>query len=186
MKGTRAALRYARATLNLAKDRNLAKEVNDDMILIRDTIEENSDLEVMLKSPIIKSKVKKSVLRDIFEKKVNGITLGVIDLLIENKRLNLLPLVAKEYIVIYDFMQGIEVALVTTAVPLTKSLEKAILERVHESIDKEVSLINVIDPSIIGGFILRVGDKQYDSSVAYRLEDLLSQFEDNEYVSKLN
>jgi len=105
--------------------------------------------------------------------------------MIENKRLNLLPLVAKEYIVIYDFMKGVEVAQVTTAVPLTKELEKAILKRVHESVDTKVSLVNIVDPSIIGGFVLRVGDKEYDSSVAYRLEDLLSQFEDNQYVSKL-
>jgi len=185
MKGTRAALRYAKAILDLAKDKNLAKEVNDDMILIRDTIEQNSDLGVMLKSPIIKSGVKKSILKDIFKKKVNAITMGAIDLLIENKRLNLLPLVAKEYIVIYDFMKGIEVAHITTAVPLTKSLEEAMLKRVHETVDSEVSLVNVVDPSIIGGFVLRIGDKQYDSSVATRLGDLLSQFEDNEYVSKL-
>lgn len=185
MIGTRAALRYAKATLNLAKEKNLADEVNKDMILIRDTIEENSDLEVMLKSPVIKSPLKRSVLIEIFKNKINGITKGLIDVLIENKRLSLLPLVAKEYIVIYDFMKGIEVAQVTTAVPLTKELEKAILKRVHESVDTKVSIVNVVDPSIIGGFVLRVGDKEYDSSVAYRLEDLLSQFEDNEYVSKL-
>ena len=121
----------------------------------------------------------------VFKTKINDITKGLIDVLIENKRLNLLPLVAKEYIVIYDFMKGIEVAHVTTAVPLTEELEKAILKRVHESVDTKVSIVNVVDPSIIGGFVLRVGDKEYDSSVAYRLEDLLSQFEDNEYVSKL-
>ncbi len=185
MIGTRAALRYAKATLNLAKEKNLADEVKKDMILIRDTIEENSDLEIMLKSPIIKSARKRSVLIAVFKTKINDITKGLIDVLIENKRLNLLPLVAKEYIVIYDFMKGIEVAHVTTAVPLTKELEKAILKRVHESVDTKVSIVNVVDPSIIGGFVLRVGDKEYDSSVAYRLEDLLSQFEDNEYVSKL-
>ncbi len=185
MIGTRAALRYAKATLNLAKEKGLSKEVNDDMILIRDTIAENNDLEVMLKSPIVKSEVKRKVLEGIFKKKVNGITMGLINLLIENKRLNLLPLVAKEYIVIYDFMKGIEVAHVTTAVPLTKELEKAILERVNESSDNQVSLVNVVDPSIIGGFVLRLGDKEYDSSVAYRLNDLLAQFEDNQYISKL-
>ena len=185
MIGTRAALRYAKATLNLAKEKSLSKEVNDDMILIRDTIAENNDLEVMLKSPIVKSEVKRKVLEGIFKKKVNGITMGLINLLIENKRLNLLPLVAKEYIVIYDFMKGIEVAHVTTAVPLTKELEKAILERVNESSDNQVSLVNVVDPSIIGGFVLRLGDKEYDSSVAYRLNDLLTQFEDNQYISKL-
>ena len=117
MVGTRAALRYAKATLNLAKEKGFAKEVNDDMILIQSTIEENHDLEIMLKSPVIKSKAKKSVLTDIFGKKVNGITMGLLNLLIENKRPSLLILVAKEYIVIYDFLKGIEVAQVTSAIP---------------------------------------------------------------------
>ena len=185
MIGTRAALRYAKATLNLAKEKKMAEEVNKDMILIRDTLEENHDLEIMLKSPVIKSAQKRAVLIEIFKKRISEITKGLIDVLIENKRLNLLPLVAKEYIVIYDFMKGVEVAQVTTAVPLTKELEKTILKRVQESMDADVSLVNVVDPSIIGGFVLRVGDKEYDSRVAYRLEDLLSQFEDNQYISKL-
>ena len=185
MKGTRAALRYAKATLNLAKEKGFATEVNHDMILIQSTIEENHDLDIMLKSPIIKSGPKRSVLTDIFEKKVNGITMGLINLLIENKRLSLLNLVAKEYIVIYDFLQGVEVAQVTSAVPLTEELEKAILKRVEESVGKEITLNNVVDPSIIGGFVLRVGDKLYDSSVSHRLKDLLSQFEDNQYISKI-
>lgn len=185
MVGTRAALRYAKATLNLAKEKGLEKEVNDDMILILSTIEENSDLEIMLKSPVIKSDAKRSVLVKIFEKKVNAITLGLLNLLIENKRPALLTLVAKEYIVIYDFLKGVEVAQITSAVPLTKELEMKILKRVQESVGKEITLNNIVDPSIIGGFVLRVGDKQYDSSVSYRLKDLLSQFEDNQYVSKI-
>ena len=185
MIGTRAALRYAKATLNLAKEKKMAEEVNKDMILIRDTLEENHDLEIMLKSPVIKSASKRAVLIEIFKKKISDITKGLIDVLIENKRLSLLPLVAKEYIVIYDFMKGVEVAQITTAVPLTKELEKKILKRIQESIDTDVSLVNVVDPSIIGGFVLRVGDKEYDSSVSYRLTDLLSQFEDNQYISKL-
>lgn len=185
MVGTRAALRYAKATLNLAKEKGLAKEVNDDMILIQSTIEENHDLDVMLKSPVIKADKKRSVLKEVFGKKVNGITMGLLNLLIENKRPALLNLVAKEYIVIYDFLQGVEVAQVTSAVPLTKELEKTILKRVEESIGKEITLNNVVDPSIIGGFVLRVGDKLYDSSVSYRLKDLLSQFEDNQYISKI-
>jgi len=185
MVGTRAALRYAKATLNLAKEKGFAKEVNDDMVLIQSTIEENHDLEIMLKSPVIKSKAKKSVLTEVFGKKVNGITMGLLNLLIENKRPALLNLVAKEYIVIYDFLKGIEVAQVTSAVPLTKDLEKAILSRVEEALGKQITLNNVVDPSIIGGFVLRVGDKLYDSSVSYRLSDLLSQFEDNQYISKI-
>jgi len=185
MVGTRAALRYAKATLNLAREKGFAKEVNNDMKLIQSTIEENPELEIMLKSPVIKAKAKRAVLTEIFEKKVNGITMGLLNLLIENKRPALLILVAKEYIIIYDFLQGVEVAQITSAIPLDKELEMEILKKVQESVGKEITLNNIVDPSIIGGFILRVGDKQYDSSIKNRLSDLLSQFEDNEYVSKI-
>ena len=73
MIGTRAALRYAKATLDLAKEKGYADKVNEDMKLIQSTIEENPDLEIMLKSPVIKQAQKKSVLISIFEKKVNDI-----------------------------------------------------------------------------------------------------------------
>ena len=184
MKGTRAALRYAKATLNLAKEKGFADQVNSDMILIDNTINENPDLLNMLKSPIIKSAVKKSALTEIFGKKVNPITLGLINLLIENKRLQLLPIVAKEFIVIYDYLKGVETAQVTSAVPLTKELESKILKKIKEFSDKEITLQNIIDPSIIGGFVLRVGDKQYDASISNQLNSLLSNFEGNHYISK--
>ncbi len=185
MKGTRAALRYAKATLNLAKEKNLADEVNNDMLLITKTIAENNDLLALLKSPIIKALTKKSALKGIFQDKVNSITQGVINLLIENKRIELLPLVAKEYVIIYDYLKGVEIAHVTSAIPLTKELETAILNKVKEFSNNSITLQNTVDPSIIGGFILRVGDKQLDSSVSGQLQSLLSNFEDNHYISKL-
>ena len=76
-------------------------------------------------------------------------------------------------------------AQITSAVPLTKELEADIHNKIKESVGKEISMNNVIDPSIIGGFIIRIGDKLYDSSVSSRLKSLLSQFEDNHYVSKI-
>ena len=185
MKGTRAALRYAKAILNLAKSKGLADKVNDDFILIDKTIVSNPDLSIMLKSPIIKSKVKKAAINKIFSDKVNTITMDMVNLLIMNKRLPLLPLVAKEYSIIYDFLKGVEVAQVTTAVPLTKNLEAKILKKIKQISNKKVTLNNIIDPSIIGGFILRVGDKQFDSSVSNKLNSLLANFEDNQYISKL-
>ena len=185
MKGTRAALRYAKATLNLAKEKGLAKEINNDMLLIDKTISENDDLLNLLKSPIIKSPVKKLILTELFGNKINSISVGVINLLIENKRLQLLPLVATEYTIIYDFLQGVEIAQVTSAVPLTKKLETSILNKVKQISGKDITLNNIIDPSIIGGFILRVGDKQFDSSISGQLNQLRSKFDENHFISKL-
>ncbi len=185
MKGTRAALRYAKAILGLAKEKGLASEINNDMLLIDKTINENADLLSMLKMPIIKSDMKKSALTKIFSESVNPITIGVFNLLIENKRLTLLPLVAKEYTIIYDYLKGIEIAQVTSAIPLTKELEAKLLIKLKEIVGKEITIKNIVDPSIIGGFILRVGDKQFDSSISNQLNLLLSNFKNNHYISKL-
>lgn len=185
MKGTRAALRYAKATLNLAKDKSVAKEVNDDMLLIDQTIAENSELLDMLKNPIIKASVKKTVLTQIFGEKINATTMSVINLLIKNRRLQLLPLVAKEFTEIYDDFRNVDYAYVTSAVPLTKDLEERVLSKIKEFSSNTIILKNIIDPSIIGGFILRFGDLQYDSSISSQLKRLLTNFESKHYISKI-
>jgi len=184
MKGTRAALRYAKAVLNLAKEKKLAEVVNVDLQLIVDTLETNNNLKVVLQNPVIKAGVKKIVLTKVFESKINGITQGLLNLLIEKKRLNILEAVAKEYAIIFDFDMGIEVAKVTTAIPLTKKLENAILEKVKSLTGKAVTIKNTINPDLIGGFILRIGDLQYDASITGKFNLLKREFEDNHYVPK--
>jgi len=119
MKDARPALRYAKAILNLAKESSAETEVNADMQLIAATISENLDLRVMLKSPVIKSSEKKKVLNTLFTGKTHVISLGMFDLLQENKRMNMLLSIAKQYSIIYDFLKRIQVAKVTTAIPLT-------------------------------------------------------------------
>ena len=120
MRDSRAALRYAKAILDLAKDSKNETKVNEDMLLISLTISENHYLDVMLRSPIIKAKAKQNVLNSLFENKVNELTLGVFKLLLDNKRLDILYPVAKQYTIIYDYLKNIEIAKVTTAIPITK------------------------------------------------------------------
>lgn len=182
MKGTRAALRYAKALLNLAKEHGLHEEVNENMLLIANTISESKELQVMLKSPIIKSESKKKVLNAIFESHVNELSNGLIHLLIENKRIELLLLTAKEYTIIFDFLMGYEVAIVTTAIPLTPEMEKLILDKINTLTSKEVSIKNIINPEIIGGFVLRLGDVQYDASILQKFQSLKRNFKKNLYL----
>ncbi|MBT8303579.1 MAG: ATP synthase F1 subunit delta [Bacteroidia bacterium] len=176
MAGTRAAIRYAKAVLDLAVDQKSADSVNDDMKLIADTISVNKDLDNMLQSPVVRSAVKKSALTEIF-KSSDSITIGLIDALIANKRLNLLGLVASEFTVLYDRLKETQVAKVTTAVPLTDELRTKVLNKVKELTgSKDVTLENIIDEDILGGFILRVGDIQYNASVADKLDKLKREF----------
>ena len=130
MKNARAAIRYAKAILNLAKDSKEETAVNDDMLFITKTISENAEFEVMLRSPIVKATDKRNVLNALFEGKVNNITLGLFHLLQDNKRIAMLASIAKQYALIYDFDKHMQVAKVTTAVPLTADIEKQILEKI--------------------------------------------------------
>jgi len=177
MSGSRAAVRYAKAILSFALEQSKEVEVNNDMLLIANTIEESKDLQLILSSPVLKSEEKKSTLKEIFSSKVSGLTIGLIDLLVENKRLSILTDVAKKYTVIYDELKGIEVAKVTTAVPLTEELSNKVLAKVKEITGKEATIENIVNPDIIGGFILRIGDVQYDASITNKLQVLKRQFE---------
>ncbi len=182
---TRAAIRYAKALLSLAIDKNIADEVNENMQLIASTVSEARDLQIALNSPVIKVETKKDTLFAIFGTSINNISKGLINLLVENKRLSILIDVATQYTIIYDFHKGTQAAIVTSAIPLTDSLKEKILTKVNDIVGKKVTIENIIDPSIIGGFILRVGDKQFDASISGEMNDLRRKFDDNLYVPKL-
>ena len=184
MTGTRAAIRYAKAVLDLAKDQDIMEAVDADMKKILNTISHSKDLQLLLKSPIVKNDTKKAALREIFAG-VSSVSTGLIDTLSANKRLELLSSVAEKYIILYDRLKGKEVAVVTTAVPLTEALEAKVLAKVKELTKKEVTLENKIDESIIGGFILRIGDLQYNASIANKLNTLKRTFNTNVDVSAL-
>ena len=185
MSGSRAAIRYAKAILSFALDQQKEVEVNNDMLLIANTINESKDLQLLLTNPVVKTELKKVVLKEVFATKISSLSQKLIDLLIDNKRLPILNEVAKKYTVIFDSLKGIEIAKVTTAIPLTDELNKQVLNKVKEITGKEATIENIVNPDIIGGFILRVGDVQYDASVANKLQVLKRQFADESYLAKL-
>jgi F-type H+-transporting ATPase subunit delta len=97
-------------------------------------------------------------------------------LLFENKRFEILEAIAIQYNKLFDESNGIEVAKVTTAFPITAELETKVLAKIAEFSNKKITIQNIIDPTIIGGFILRVGDQQYNASVASKLSELKREF----------
>jgi len=175
MAESRAAIRYAKAVLSLATDQKATEAVNKDMKLIVNTIAQSKDLREMLLNPVVRSSVKKAVLSQAF-KNSNKITGDLINTLIVNKRIALLGDVASKYNQLYDTLIGVEVAQVTTAVALTDALRTKVLAKVKELTGKEIEVINIIDESILGGFILRVGDIQYNASIANKLNKLKREF----------
>jgi len=168
MTGSRAAVRYAKAILEMAQASGTATQVNEDMALIASTIKENSELNDFIHSPSVKGEVKESALKEVFPGTQN-ITKGLFRLLLENKRFEILGDIAGQYKSQFDELNGVETAMVTTAFPITADLESKVLDKIKEFSDKKIIIKNIVDPSIIGGFILRMGDRQFNASVANRL-----------------
>ena len=168
MTGSRAAVRYAKAILEMAQASNAAAQVNEDMSLIASTIKENKELNNFIKSPTIKPEIKESALNEVFAS-VQNITKGLFRLLLENKRFEILEQIAVQYNAQFDAASDVETATVTTAFPITAELENKVMAKIKEFSDKKITIKNVVDPSIIGGFILRIGDRQFNASVANRL-----------------
>lgn len=171
MASTRAAIRYAKAILDLANSKGVAEAVNNDMKSIATAIETNVELSTFIQNPTTKVEVKESALLEVFAD-VNGVTKGLFHLLFENKRFEILEAIALEYKKLFDESNGVETATVTTAIPMDAALEAKVLAKVATLSDKKITIENIVDPSIIGGFILRIGDQQYNASVANRLQAL--------------
>ena len=172
---SRAAIRYAKAILDIAQTSGKADAVNNDMKSIVNAVSESADLKNFLTSPIIKIEVKKSALSEIFSN-VQNETNSLFHLLFENKRFEILEAIAIQYNKLFDESNGIEVAKVTTAFPITAELETKVLAKIAEFSNKKITIQNIVDPAIIGGFILRVGDQQYNASVASKLSELKREF----------
>ncbi|WP_299259003.1 ATP synthase F1 subunit delta [uncultured Aquimarina sp.] len=168
---SRAAIRYAKAVLSLAQDKKATEDVQKDMQSIIATIDGSAELRMVLNSPLIKSEVKLASLREVF-KSTGDLTQKLFDTLITNKRVDLLDDVAKQYIVLLDQLNNTQLAKVTTAIPLNEALSTLVQAKVKELTGNEATIENVVDKSIIGGFILRVGDLQYNASIANKLTSL--------------
>ena len=171
MSGIRSAIRYAKAILEIADSKGVASEVSADMTLIAKIITGNTELTHFIQNPLIKTDTKKNVVLEVFAS-VNPVTQSLFHLLLENKRFEILAAIAVEYNKLFDVMNGVEVAKVTTAIPMDAALEAKVLAKIATFSDKKVTIENTVDASIIGGFILRIGDKQYNASVANRLQVL--------------
>lgn len=169
---SRAAIRYAKAVLDLTSEASTSKEVYGEMKDVQKTIEGSKELQLMLKSPIVKQEDKRAVLQEIFQENSKTI-LNLMDVLMDNKRPNLLEGVAESYISQYNKQEGVVEALVTTAMPLEEHLEQKVMAKIKELTGAtNVLLTKKIDPSILGGFILRVGDMQYNASIANNFDQL--------------
>ena len=175
MGSVRASIRYAKALLTLAQEQSLAPQINEEMTYVLNTVTNSSELQELIQSPVVDPTAMTNILNALFPK-VSQPTSNLFATLLVNKRIDLLHHVASKYIALFAQANGDQTAFVTTAVALEGELETKVLDKLKTITGKNVTVKNIIDESIIGGFILRVGDIQYNASVANQLNKLKREF----------
>jgi F-type H+-transporting ATPase subunit delta len=184
MQGTRVASRYAKSFIDLAMEQGVLEQAYNDMKYITEVCESTHEFVTFLKSPIIKTDKKQAVLKQIFSGKLNKVTDAYIHLITSKKREIYLAEIAVEFINQYKEKKKILTAVVTTANGIDDVIRKKVMEIVKGLSTSEVVLKEKINKDIIGGYILRVGDKQVDASIARKLNSLKRSFNENPFIKE--
>jgi F-type H+-transporting ATPase subunit delta len=186
MADQRVAARYAKSLLDLGKEMGTLSAVKDDMDLLSKTIAASRDLRLLLRNPIVKHDKKLAILNAIFGGKVSDVTMRFFTILTQKNRESALESMGSEFLVQYNVLQGIQSAEVTSATPLTAESRLEMRKLVTQQTGlTDVELNEKVDPDLIGGFVLRVGDQQIDDSVRTSLRKMRISLQENSYQQQL-
>lgn len=186
MSNPRLAARYAKSLIDLANEKGQLEEVYTDMQTLQTICKGNRDFINLLKSPIIKAGIKKKIVEAVTTGKIGAITSAFNSLLIGKGRESNLPEIINAFIDQYKIQKNIYTVKLTTAVPASEELKNEILSHLRKTTAMEkIDLDTKVDPDIIGGFVLQVGDKLVDASISYDLKSIARQFENNDFVYKV-
>ena len=187
MSNQRVAYAYAKSLMELAIERGQLEEVYQDFLFLAKLARSNRDLELVMKNPIVSSDKKLKILNALYQERgATKATLAFFEIICRKGREEVLADIAREFRVLYQIHNSIQVAEVTTTFPLDDTLRAEFSKIVLEiSGMKEVKLTETVNPDLIGGFILKVNDRQLDESLSSKLRELRVQFSQNHYQSKI-
>lgn len=174
MSSFRIAIRYARSFFDLAIDQNKIEDVRKDVELFLEICKSNRSFVLFLRNPVIPSHRKSVILKKIFGPKVDKLTMSFIEIVTRKNREDVLIEMANLFIDKYREYKGILIANLESPVRLTQAAKNQIIKIIKESEgkDKQIEFIERINKDMIGGYILTMGDRQINDSVAKKLSDL--------------
>ena len=165
---------YAEALFEVAADKGKLDEIHDQLGQVADAIAENRDLQVFLFSPYFSSEEKKEGLK----KAVSGaddLVSNFLELLVENHRMPALFRIRREIDRLWDEEHKRLPVEITSAIELDDKVIKQIGDRIAEQTGQKVELTASVDPDVLGGLVVRVGNTVLDASIRHRLEQLRKQ-----------
>lgn len=186
MRESRVSHRYAKSLLDLALEKGQLEPVNEDMRMVLETIRANRDLSILLRSPVVKTDKKLEILKAIFGGHIGVISTEFLNILTRKRREGELEGIAEAFVSQYKKHKQILTAVITSATGLDEKLRAQVMEVVKQSAGgKSIELVEKTDKALLGGFVLRIGDKQVDASVIRQIRNLERNFSENPYISEI-
>ena len=171
--GDLIADRYASALYDLAADSKSVDPVLADLTLLKTMLNDQKDLNLVIKSPLIASTDKLNILEKLLLNiKANKLTLTFLKVLEQNKRFSNLYSIISQFININAYNRGDVLADITSAEELNDEQRKNIKEQLKNTLGKKLSLNFIVDKKIIGGLVVKVGSKMIDTSLANKINKL--------------
>ncbi|HKK41763.1 MAG TPA: ATP synthase F1 subunit delta [Bacteroidales bacterium] len=168
MNDSKISVRYSTALFDSALEKNILEKVNEDMVFVAE-ICKSPEAKELLQSPVINPSKKSEVFHTILKGNVEDITISLIDLVVKNGRESFIPAIARNFIHKTMKFKGITESSLTTAVGVNQAVKKQITDLISEVFKTGVKLEEIVDPDIIGGFILKVDDNYIDASIRNKL-----------------
>jgi len=186
MPNPRLATRYAKSLIDLAIEKNQLEKIFADMQWLQQVCKQSRDFANLLKSPVIKPEKKQKVVEAIIKDNVSDITALFARLLITKGRESNLPEIITAFIEQYKKYKNIYTVKLATASPASDDLKRSIIDQIRKTSEMQnIELETTVNEDLIGGFVLQVGDKLIDASVAYDLKLIARQFENNDFVYRI-
>lgn len=174
--------RYAKSIIDLAREKGEIESVRNDFAYIRDLCKQSPEFLNMLKSPLINTFKKEVIIQKVLGGKLSPITANLVDIIVRKKREGYLPDIAERFLAQYDVEKNVTRGVLISAAPLSEDQKARIRATVEADMKTTFILEEKIDPTLLGGFVLRIGDRLFDGSVAYKLRQLKQEFEKNPYI----
>jgi F-type H+-transporting ATPase subunit delta len=186
MPNPRLAARYAKSLIGLANERNQLETVYNDMLYMQALCKGSRDFAALLKSPVVKPDKKETIVRAVTNGKVSDMTASFNSLLIKKGRESYLQEIIVAFIDQYKVQKDIYTIKLTTAGPVSEDLKKQIISRIQSQTNMQnIDLKTEVQEDLIGGFVLEIGNKLVDASIAYDLNKIKTQFLNNDFIYKL-
>jgi F-type H+-transporting ATPase subunit delta len=186
MPNPRLAGRYAKSLIGLSMEKDQLEAVYKDMLFLQAACRGSKELVKLLKSPVIKADKKGRILEALTQGKVSVMTATFNRLLLNKGRESFLPEIISAFIDQYKVIKDIHSVKLTTAMPVGEELKQSIVDKIRaDSNLKHIELNAAVDENLIGGFILEIGDKLIDASIAFDLNNIKKQFRNNDFIYKI-